>query len=1209
MPPPQPRTAYKSPYSKTYHTSVWDDVIKFIDHEKNVCGSVKVFLKAHAQFIKPGDGEEIVTAYAYTSPFNWMSACKELFGDGPLPMSSVGLFDQQEPINMELMGMAHTFLTDFESFSITGSGWAVDEAADLIFFVGLVPHEPNNDPIFNSKSSCEPPNAETVKSVSVSVETPLNDEMPNAMETTPPFEHPKLSIAFFICLFQCIKGHRTTNCRPKTYEKNVAKWISNMNFPQFSSNDHKGEINPSSLPKWHSLFNHRILIRVFNERGNQIYGAGDSSFGEANLFYFSRKWQCIKNLKSFLGVSYQSARFDFCDKCHTFHSDGSTCSFRGKKFTSHKAIELRDLPKGRFFFKMYADFESFISKSDKVHHTSGYSILAISNTEVFKRITRNVLSISRGTDIIHDFIERVFKIGNEFIKEATTLIAPNEYCVICDNEFTELELNHVNSLIDFVDYKTTVIARTRSFRSGEHGFAHKRCLRKNEIPILFHNAKGYDSKFILSALHSIQKERVKLRGKSSEKFDIIQIERLGLSLKIMDTFNFLAKGLAGLVKDMLAPSPNVCANFKYTDHEFAATKGEFPYEWFDDPDKLEETSLPLPSSGDLNDAWWSSLYGECGKYEKALEVWNKKGFTSFAQYHDFYCALDTAQLCDVFERFTNSCLLEGKYDPCNFQGAPGLTWHLACKRQKNELANTMPIINDQDVYLDIRANIRGGVAQCMKRRATVVNPENHNLIYLDVNSLYSWCMMQKLPTKYLRTIPSLPTDWKNESDLMFMIKCDLDYPPHLHDRDYEMPLCPHKFDAKLCTTLHDKKNILLHSETLKFYMSRGMVLSRVYYAYVFEQGYPLRAYVTRNIEQRKATTESGMSDLFKLLNNSLYGKTCEDVLKYVKFEWVQHTRTKKGQVNPDLVSTIDMTTLGEGHDFIVKNEIGKVKLNKPIQLGWAILEWAKLKIYHLYCPLKDHFKDNMKAVYTDTDSLLLEFIDINDPWLAIKDHVPSAYAQMDWEKDKIVTLNARTENTDKVAGYWSSEYPNQRITDFVGLRAKCYALKFESLEGVPGQKLKNKGVKSSATIGGKKINFDSYVLTLNENTTQYATQTTLVSRHRIVKTHTGNRIALTSHDTKRKVLVNNIDTIAHGYRGTKREWMEDVDDRVTTAVKKAKLTNSLISVNKEIEMLIDNDAPEDVICNACDIRDEIDKILSVNISENPQPSCSTYNPC
>ena len=48
-------------------------------------------------------------------------------------------------------------------------------------------------------------------------------------------------------------------------------------------------------------------------------------------------------------------------------------------------------------------------------------------------------------------------------------------------------------------------------------------------------------------------------------------------------------------------------------------------------------------------------------------------------------------------------------------------------------------------------------------------------------------------------------------------------------------------------------------------------------------------------------------------------------------------------------------------------------INKPVQLGFAVLEYSKLHMYRTYAMLKDNLGQRMRMLYTDTDSLILQF--------------------------------------------------------------------------------------------------------------------------------------------------------------------------------------------------------------------------------------------
>ena len=183
---------------------------------------------------------------------------------------------------------------------------------------------------------------------------------------------------------------------------------------------------------------------------------------------------------------------------------------------------------------------------------------------------------------------------------------------------------------------------------------------------------------------------------------------------------------------------------------------------------------------------------------------------------------------------------------------------------------------------------------------------------LDCNNQYGMAMRDYLPTHGFEWVP-LETEstefWteyisslSDEQEDGFIFEVDLEYPESLHDAHDNYPLAPvHKnitsdllstyqkkladsFDTKvggmkLCTTLEDKNEYIGHYRSLKFFLGKGMILTKVHRILRFKQSPWLRPYIDLNTNLRKNASSKFEENLFKLMNNSFFGKTCEDVRK------------------------------------------------------------------------------------------------------------------------------------------------------------------------------------------------------------------------------------------------------------------------------------------------------------------------------------------
>ncbi|UYV67977.1 hypothetical protein LAZ67_5002690 [Cordylochernes scorpioides] len=494
-------------------------------------------------------------------------------------------------------------------------------------------------------------------------------------------------------------------------------------------------------------------------------------------------------------------------------------------------------------------------------------------------------------------------------------------------------------------------------------------------------------------------------------------------------------------------------------------KGVYPYEYMTDSSKFSETSLPpieYFSSKLLNESCSNESYAF------AQQVWEELNCTTLGDYHDIYLIGDVALLADIFQYFRDLCLRHYQLDPILIFSSPSLSLDAALKMTNVSL----DLISDPDMYLTCE-QIRGGVAMISKRYAKANNPfmgdefssskDTSYLFYTDCNNIYGWSMCQPLPTGRFRWLTSEECNQidilalQDDSPIGYIFVVDLCYPEHLHDSHNDFPLAPERLQIvesmlsdfqkslphsiassiKLCPNFFPKSSYTVHYRTLKFYLSQGLILTKIHKIISFNQSPWLKPYIDFNTDQRKQAKSEFEKSFWKLLNNSVYGKTIENLRKRVRVEVVtEPERAAKLMGKP----TLDSFHIIEEDLVILKMKKRNLTLNKPVYLGFTILELSKLKIFQFhYSTMLPLFKApsfKISLCFTDTDSFLYH---ITTP--------PSAdlFSILDKIRDQLDTSDyplshpLYSQVNEKVIGKWKDELCGQIMTEFVGLKAKMYS--------------------------------------------------------------------------------------------------------------------------------------------------------------------------
>ena len=158
--------------------------------------------------------------------------------------------------------------------------------------------------------------------------------------------------------------------------------------------------------------------------------------------------------------------------------------------------------------------------------------------------------------------------------------------------------------------------------------------------------------------------------------------------------------------------------------------------------------------------------------------------------------------------------------------------------------------------------------------------------------------------EWLKNVDKLDVNSINEkSEIGYFLEVDLEYPDELHELHNDYPLAPEKLAvtndilSKYCKEIADKYEIkvgdvkklipnlgnktkyVVHYKNLQLYLSLGMKLTKIHRVLKFKQSDWMKKYIDFNTKKRMFATNNFEKDFLKLMINSVYGKTMENLGK------------------------------------------------------------------------------------------------------------------------------------------------------------------------------------------------------------------------------------------------------------------------------------------------------------------------------------------
>ena len=250
-----------------------------------------------------------------------------------------------------------------------------------------------------------------------------------------------------------------------------------------------------------------------------------------------------------------------------------------------------------------------------------------------------------------------------------------------------------------------------------------------------------------------------------------------------------------------------------------------------------------------------------------------------------------------------------------------------------------------------------------------------------------------------------------------------------------------------------------------------------------------------NVELRKQAQNDFEKVFFKLMNNSVFGRTMESVRKHKDLKLVA-TDKRRNQ----LVSEPNYHTAKSFPEKLLAIEMKKtkVKMNKPIYLGLSILEISKTLMYEFsYDYVKPKYQNNAKSCYMDTDSFIIN-IRTKDFYKDIADDVAKRFATSNYQ----VNRPRPTGKNKKMIGLMKGELGGKIMTEFVALRPKTYSYLTDDCK----EDKKAKGTKKC--VIKRRLRFNDYKDCLLNNEIVLKSQQKFNSERHDVYTDEINKIEL-----------------------------------------------------------------------------------------------------
>ena len=591
------------------------------------------------------------------------------------------------------------------------------------------------------------------------------------------------------------------------------------------------------------------------------------------------------------------------------------------------------------------------------------------------------------------------------------------------------------------------------------------------------------------------------------------------------------------------------------------SKGFYPYEYCDSLSKLKlEKTLPS------HKFFFNTLTNSNISYQEYLHA--QKCFSTFncknmVDYLLLYCTIDTLLLAECFMTYKKSMLSNYKLDPSQYYGIPSLAFDSALLN----INTSLELLSSCDLVNFFRKGIRGGLSFINTRYALASNSNKKrkkHLFYLDANNLYGQACTYSLPysdyqwlsKKEIANISiSKILAYSNRDSHGSVLEVDLHFPPETHLKFNDFPLLPeniqlsfddlspytksllekngikNKIFTRLISHLGNREKYIIHISYLQFCIKQGIKLLKIHRGVSFIQKDFMKSHIKKIAKLRASSKTPFEQNLHKTIANAgSYGKFIENPLRHINTYVVKNEKELQNMLKKKFCKTFRVVNDSLCLAFA---EPKIVTYNRPVSVGMVILDYAKQIMGEFWEKITTVYGlQNIELLCHDTDSFI--FSVTSD--VGYDETINKIERIMDFSKYPPDHPFFSLKNKNQL-GFLKDELEHKnKISEFIGLRSKSYALKLISLDPKQNPISQSRKVcKGILKRTHEELSFNDYYNCLFREKTIRKTQKRISFKNHQLKNESLEKITLTAYDTKRYVHKCRIHTIPFGSKLIKKK--------------------------------------------------------------------------